>query len=54
MLAAIGEVVAKEEKLPSPYALRDAIVRERKERETAPQLGLFLKRHMPLKPDMPS
>ena len=46
MLAAIGEVVAKEEELPSPYALRDAIVREREERENARQLGLFL-RHQP-------
>jgi hypothetical protein len=54
MLAAIGEVIVKEEDLPSPYALRDAIVREREERPNALQLGLFLRRHLPLKPDMPS
>jgi hypothetical protein len=54
MLAAIGEVVVKEEELPSPYALRDAILREREERENARQLGLFLRRYLPLKPDMPA
>jgi hypothetical protein len=54
MLAAIGEVVTKEEELPSVYALRDAIVRERVERENSRQFGLFMKHHMPLKSDMPS
>jgi hypothetical protein len=45
--AAIPEVVTKEE-LPSPYALRDAILRERDERENARQLGLrFPKCPMP-------
>jgi hypothetical protein len=42
MLAAIRQVVSEEE-LPSPYALRDAILRERDERERASQLGLFLR-----------
>jgi hypothetical protein len=47
LLAAIREVV-KEEQLPSPYALRDAILRERDERENARQLGLrFPKCPMP-------
>jgi len=54
MLAAIAEVVSKEEELPSPYALRDAIVRELEERECARQLGLSLKRYLPLKDHMPS
>jgi hypothetical protein len=47
MLTAIGEVVP-EEKLPSPYALRDAVQRERNEREKARQLGLFLRERRPL------
>jgi hypothetical protein len=47
LLAAIREVVTEEE-LPSPYALRDAILRERAERENARQLGLrFPKCPMP-------
>jgi hypothetical protein len=54
MLAAIDEVVVKEEELPSVYALRDAIVRERVERENSRQFGLFMKHRMPLKSDMPS
>jgi hypothetical protein len=47
MLAAIRQVVSEEE-LPSPYALRDAILRERDERERARQLGLFLQERRPL------
>ena len=54
MLTAIGEVVSKEEELPSPYALRDAILREREERENARQLGLFLRRYLPLETNIPS
>jgi hypothetical protein len=46
MLAAIRQVPSEAE-LPSPYALRDAILRERKERENARQLGLFLQKHLP-------
>lgn len=42
--AAIREVVAEEE-LPSPYALRDAIRRERDERESARQLSLRFPKH---------
>src|SRR5262249_10259307 len=47
LLAAIREVVSEEE-LPSPYALRDAIRRERDERQTARQLGLFLEKRRPM------
>jgi hypothetical protein len=47
MQAAIREVVSEDEELPSPAAIRDAILRERDERENARQLGLLLAKPMP-------